>query len=855
MEIPASVSLEGLEKKWQEVWEAAGVYRFDSSAPKEAVYSIDTPPPTVSGSLHIGHIFSYTHADIVARYHRMQGCEVFFPLGWDDNGVPTERRVQNYFGVRCDPSLSYQEDLALPEAGKIQIPVSRRNFIELCDQLTALDEAAFEELWRKVGLSVDWSRTYTTVGSRARKVSQAAFLRLAAAGHIYQSDSPTLWDVDFQTAVSQAELEDREIEGRYHRIRFQLEQGGEVVIESSRPELLPACVALVCHPADQRYREVVGTLAITPLFSVPVPVIAHPLADPEKGTGIAMVCTFGDLTDVIWWREANLPLRLILDRNGRITDDASVVTRVSRTPSDAAESYARLAGKRAAGAREEIAKMLFAAGALVGEARPVVHPVKFYEKGDRPLEVVASRQWFIRLLTLKERLIARGRELDWLPPHMRVRYEDWVTGLNSDWNISRQRYFGIPVPVWYPVDGSGSVRYEQPIFASEADLPVDPLAEAPPGYNEVQRDQPGGFAADRDVMDTWATSSLTPQLAGGWLEDDNLFAKVFPMDLRPQGQDIIRTWLFYTVVRSELGFSALPWRSAMISGFVLDPDRKKMSKSRGNVVTPMPLLERFGADALRYWAAGGRSGVDSATDEGRMKVGRRLAIKIGNATRFVLTIVASESDGGEPSLVPLDLAMLAELDASMEEATAALQAHDYTRALETVEGFFWRFCDDYLELVKMRAYGNQDGLAGATPQGTASARAALAIGIEVLLRALAPFLPFITEEAWSWWMPGSVHRAAWPQAGEAARRYLEATGSAETSPGQHFQVASELLATIRKAKSEAKLSMKAPLSELLVAGDVALLRIASEVLNDLAAAGVVESFRLDEGERAVVATL
>ncbi len=854
MGIPASVSLEGLEKKWQEIWEGAGVYRFDASAPREAVYSIDTPPPTVSGSLHIGHVFSYTHADIVARYHRMQGREVFFPLGWDDNGVPTERRVQNYFGIRCDPSLPYEEDLELPEGGKSQVPVSRRNFIELCDRLTALDEAAFEELWRKMGLSVDWSRTYTTVGSRARMVSQAAFLRLAAAGHIYQSDSPTLWDVDFQTAVSQAELEDRDVEGRYHRIRFRLEQGGEAIIESSRPELLPACVALVCHPDDRRYRGIIGTRAITPLFSVPIPVIAHPLADPEKGTGLAMVCTFGDLTDVIWWREANLPLRVVLDRNGRIASDPSPVAQASLTPASASENYARLAGKRAAAAREEVARMLLEAGDLVGDPRPIVHPVKFYEKGDHPLEVVASRQWFVRLLPFKEQLIARGREINWLPPHMRVRYEDWVLGLNSDWNISRQRYFGIPIPAWYPVDGSGAVRYDQPIFPREADLPTDPLAEAPPGYTEGQRGQPGGFAADPDVMDTWATSSLTPQLAGGWLLDDDLFAKVFPMDLRPQGQDIIRTWLFYTVVRSDLGFSALPWRSAMISGFVLDPDRKKMSKSKGNVVTPMPLVERFGADALRYWAAGGRSGVDSATDEGRMKVGRRLAIKIGNATRFVLTILAGESPGAQPSLVPLDLAMLAELDTSMAEATAALQSHDYARALEVIEAFFWRFCDDYLELVKMRAYGNQEDLAGSTPEGTASARAALGIGIGILLRALAPFLPFITEEAWSWWMPGSVHRTAWPQPGEAGRRYLEAVGTA-APPGEHFQVAGELLAAVRKAKSEAKLSMKAPLSELRVAGDAALLRIASEVLGDIAAAGVVGSFRLDEGERAVEATL
>ncbi len=813
--VPDKPVLDGLEAVWSVRWEADQVYRFDRSRPA-AVYSIDTPPPTVSGSLHVGHIFSYTHTDIAARYHRMLGKSVFYPIGWDDNGLPTERRVQNVFGVRCDPSVPYDPAFVPPERpGKAEVPVSRRNFIELCEQLTAMDERAFEDMWRRVGLSVDWSLLYTTISDDARRVSQRAFLRNLARGEAYRAEAPTLWDVTFQTAVAQAELEDRDYAGTFHRISFH-GPGGPVFIETTRPELIPACVALVAHPGDARYQGLFGSTVRTPVFGVEVPVVAHHLAEPDKGSGIAMVCTFGDLTDVTWWRELGLPTRAAIGRNGRLLS----------SPPDGvpAGPYAELAGKTAFSARARMVELLRDSGDLAGEPRPVTRPVKFYERGDKPLEIVTSGQWYLRNggrdAAIRSELVDRGRELTWHPPHMQVRYENWVAGLAGDWLISRQRFFGVPVPVWYPLDASGEPVYSAPIVPPEDMLPVDPAADPAPGYAESQRGVPGGFIGDPDVMDTWATSSLTPQIAGRWGTDDELFAKVFPMALRPQSHEIIRTWLFATVVRSHQEFGSLPWSEAAISGWILDPDRKKMSKSKGNVVTPVDLLDQYGSDAVRYWAASGRYGVDTAFDAGQLKIGRRLAIKILNAAKFVLSF---DGRGSEIS-APLDLSMLAALDDAVREATSALNAYDHTRALDVIERFFWMFCDDYLELVKARAYG--------TGPGAASARGTLRYALSVLLRLFAPFMPFVTEEVWSWWQQGSVHRTRWP----AAR--TEAPADAAV-----FLTAAAVLGEIRKAKTAAKVSIKAEAARVVVrASDTGRVRACAD---DLRAAGNIADLAIE----------
>ncbi|MGW2144787.1 valine--tRNA ligase [Nonomuraea bangladeshensis] len=822
--MPEKPSLDGLEQVWVARWEADGTYRFDRSKPREQVYSIDTPPPTVSGSLHVGHVFSFTHTDIMARYQRMTGKEVFYPIGWDDNGLPTERRVQHVYGVRCDPSLPYDPEFVPPEKpGKREIPISRRNFVELCHELTAVDERAFEEVWRRVGLSVDWSLLYTTISDEARAVSQRAFLRNLRRGEAYLAEAPTLWDVTFRTAVAQAELEDREHPGAFHRVSFYGEQG-PVWIETTRPELIPACVALVAHPDDERYRALVGTTVLTPLFGVEVPVLAHHLAEPDKGSGIAMICTFGDITDVTWWRELRLPTRPIIGWDGRLLPE----------PPEGvdAEPYKELAGKTVHSARERIVELLRASGDLDGEPRPVSRTVKFYERGDKPLEIVTTRQWYIRNggrdEELRERLLRRGGELRWHPPHMKVRYDNWVEGLTGDWLISRQRFFGVPFPVWYPLDEAGQPVHDAPILPAEDTLPVDPSSDVPPGYTEEQRGVPGGFMADPDVMDTWATSSLTPQIAGRWERDDDLFRRVYPADLRPQSHEIIRTWLFSTVARSHLESDRLPWSDVAISGWILDPDRKKMSKSKGNVVTPLDLLEQHGSDAVRYWAAGGRYGVDFAFEPGQLKIGRRLAIKILNASRFVLGLAG---DGGGEVSEPLDRSMLAALAGVVREATEAFDAYEHSRALETVERFFWAFCDDYLELVKARAY--EEGGPGA-----ASAHAALRQALDVLLRLFAPFLPFVTEEVWSWWREGSVHRAPWPvpEPGDGNPAVLA--------------VASEVLGRVRKAKSEAKLSMRAEVARLTVTGPEA--ELVRQAQDDLCAAGNVEEFVLGSGEELAV---
>ena len=829
--VPDKPALEGLEDKWRARWEADGTYAFDRTKTRDQIYSVDTPPPTISGHLHPGSMWSYTHTDFMVRFKRMTGWEVFYPMGWDDNGLNIERRTQINYGVLCDPSLPYVENFEPPEKPpKDPVHVSRPNFVELCSRLTEELEVEFERVWRTVGLSVDWNYLYRTIGKDVRGISQRAFLELVARGDAFRVEAPTLWDVDFQTSLAQADLEDRELAGAYHKITF-----SDIEIETTRPELIPACVALVAHPDDDRYKARFGTTVHSPLFNVEVPILAHELAQPDKGSGIAMICTFGDQTDVTWWRELNLPVRPIMGRNGRLLpvewDDPEVQAR-----------YDELAGKNAKQAQKRIVEMLRESGDLIGEPRPITHAVKFWENGRSPLEIITTRQWFIKFPP-KEKLLERANQLAFHPEFMRVRLQNWIEGLQGDWNITRQRFFGVPFPVWYPVGDDGEVDWHSPTPASPDALPVDPSTDAPEGYTEDQRGKPGGFVGDPDVMDTWATSSVSPEFVSGWNRDPDLFARVFPMDLRPQGQDIIRTWLFYTLVRGEMQFGGLPFTHANISGFVTDPDRKKLSKSADNAQdSPLGLIQKHGADAVRYWASGAKPGRDATIDPNEFKIGRRLAMKVLNASKFALTF--GDVDEDAPVTEPVDRALLARLRDAITEATKSFEDYDYTQATAAAETFFWSFCDDYLELVKTRAYGQEDGI---TAEATASARRTLRIALDVQLRLLAPVLAFVTEEVWSWFRTGSIHRAPWPQVSE-----LDTLAADDDAT---LRAAANVLGQIRRTKTEAKVGMRAAVARVDVHDSDEVITSLHAVADDLRRAGSVESLNFTPGEPLVAVEL
>ena len=847
--VPDRVGLEGLEEKFSARWEENRVYAFDPNTTRDQVYSIDTPPPTASGSLHVGHVFSYTQTDVIARFMRMCGKNVFYPMGWDDNGLPTERRVQNYFGVRTDTSVAYDQNYKPPaQPAKIRRDwdvVSRQNFIELCLAQSRDDEVVYEQLFTQLGLSVDWNLSYRTIDDHSREISQRAFLQNLADGQAYNAEAPTMWDVTFQTAVAQAELEDKEVPGAYYRYPFFAEDGSKVFIETTRPELLAACSALVAHPDDERYQHLFGKTVTSPLFDVAVEVYPHELAQPDKGAGIAMVCTFGDQNDITWWRELQLPTRTLIGRDGRFARE----TPEWITSERGIENYAQLAGKTVFSAEKAVIEMLEAAELLDGEPKKIMHAVNFFEKGDKPLEIVTSRQWYLRNggreAELRNKLIERGNELEWHPGFMQSRYSNWVENLSGDWLVSRQRVFGVAIPLWYRLDEEGQPDYENPIVPSDEQLPVDPLEDVPAGFTADQRDKPGGFTGDPDVLDTWASSSLTPQIIGQWSKDDEYFNNVFPFDLRPQGHDIIRTWLFSTVVRADQLQDTVPWKHTALSGWVLDPQRQKMSKSKGNVVVPTDILDEFGADAVRYWAASARLGADTAYEVNQMKIGRRLAIKLLNASKFALNLgatqdkIVSSADDAAVITHPLDQSLLAQLHEAIVQATRAFEKYDYARTLNLIETFFWHFTDDYIELIKNRAYGSR----GEAQQ--ASVVATLATALDALLRLLAPFQPFATDEVWSWWRSGSVHETAWP--GLESQLAGIAT-AAHTGDVEVLSTVTRAISRIRKAKSDAKVKQRTEVVAATITATEDRIIELKAGLDDLRAAGNVTDLQLTVGD-------
>ncbi len=850
MELPKKYNPREIEDRWIAYWKAQRTYAWDPARGRDETFVVDTPPPTVSGSLHVGHIFSFSHQDFIVRYQRMRGKNIFFPIGWDDNGLPTERRVQNLYNVKCEPHVHFDPNMKLERGRKGDPqPIGRSNFIALCETVTKDDEEAFRRLWTRLGLSYDWEQEYATIDTHCRRTSQYSFLEMARQGEIYQAETPVMWDIDFQTAIAQAEIVDKELSSAFHFLRFGVENGDRdhIVIATTRPELLGACVAVLAHPDDERYKPLFGKRAVTPLFHVPVPIMPDTQANPEKGTGIVMVCTFGDQTDVEWWHTYKLPLRQILGRDGRLMPVTFGAEGWDSLKPDAANAvYGELVGAHTKKAQKRTIEIAEEMGSVLDRpSEPLTHAVKFFEKGDRPLELIPTRQWYARILDKKVELTAQGRKIQWHPEFMGLRYERWVEGLNQDWCLSRQRYFGVPIPVWYPIDADGSIVYDKPMLPDPARLPIDPLDDAPDGYVESQRDKPNGFTGDPDVLDTWATSSLTPQIASRWVEDKERHAKLFPMDIRPQSHEIIRTWAFYTIVKAYMHEREVPWRNVVISGWILDPDRKKMSKSQGNVVTPEPLLDEFGADSVRYWAARARLGVDTAYDEQVFKVGKRLSTKLFNASKFAVgqfsAIDASLLEPGK-IVTETDRAFIAELRPLIQRATEAFDTFDYAQALMLTEEFFWgTFCDNYLEIVKPRTY--DEGL----PEGRLSGASALRLLHRAMVRMLAPYLPYLAEEVWHWCysndvgMHESVHRSPWPTLEEFAEI------AAPKNPNT-YAATSAVLDAVRKAKAEASLSMKAPVEQVIVTGEKSALDAVNATSEDIARMLQIANIVLQEGK-------
>ncbi|RAP26476.1 valine--tRNA ligase [Candidatus Marinamargulisbacteria bacterium SCGC AG-343-D04] len=852
MELPKKYKHLDAEEKWRSFWEEHATYAWDSDASRDNTFSVDTPPPTVSGSLHIGHVFSYTHTDAIVRYQRMKGKSIFYPMGWDDNGLPTERRVQNVFGIRCQPDLPYDSNFELNPNHKLKnkdfVPVSRQNFIEACEQLTAEDEKAFETLWKKLGLSVDWNLSYETINDHCRMISQRSFLDCVEQDRVYQLDAPGMWDVDFQTAVAQAEIEDRNKTGAYHHIRFAVEGKDDIVIATTRPELLAACIAVVAHPDDERYQDYFGKTATTPLFHANVPILPAEHADPEKGTGILMICTFGDNDDVMWWKQSKLPLKQIIGRNGCLMPVTfGQAPFESESPEEAQAHYDSLVGFRATKARKLCVEALQAPEssvcksqtALVGEPEVMEHPVKYYEKGDSPIELIPTRQWFIDILSIKKELLAQGEAIDWHPSFMKTRYQNWVEGLNQDWCMSRQRFFGVPFPVWYKLDENADPLYDTPIFAEAKHCPCDPLTQCPPGYSEDQRNQPHGFIGDPDVMDTWATSSLTPQLMSHWGLNDDRHQSVFPMDIRPQSHEIIRTWAFYTIVKAYIHEKKIPWNNVVISGWVLDPDRKKMSKSKGNVVTPEHLLDQYSSDAIRYWACKARLGADTAFEESMFAIGQKCITKLFNASKFVCMQISEYDDLTTADIIePVDQDLMETYRKLMTRVEDCYESFDYAAALEATETAFWMFCDHYLELVKTRAYKEED------VSKRRSALASLRYSLSLFCRLFAPVFPYITEEIWSWIFSqssASIHKASWPTHSE-----LDAVPVAD-SPAI-LENAITVLSDIRAAKTQAQKNMKFPVSQLTIECSESVSESLKKVQSDLERAGSIEEFVIKTSE-------
>lgn len=762
MTLPKRYNVGDSEEHWQEFWQNNSIFKFNPDSGKP-IYSIDTPPPTVSGMTHMGHVFSYVQAEVMARYHRMLGKEVFYPFCFDDNGLPSERFTEKQKNVRAQD-------------------MPRSEFVKLCLEVTKEAEVVFRDLWTRFGFSCDWDLLYTTIDPWVQRISQRSFLDLQKKGFIYRKESPVLWCPECQTAVAQAETEDKEFSSVFHDIRFPLaDDFGFIPIATTRPELLPACVAVFVNPADKDRNALIGKKARIPIFGHEVDILGDEKVDMEKGSGIVMCCTFGDTTDIEWWKSYSLDLRIVLDERGHMNGTAGF-----------------LEGMYWKKARKVLLKKLDEEGFLT-DSKDISHAVNVHERCGTPLEYLVNKQWFIRILDKKDELLEKGNEINWFPKHFKVRFDHWVTNLKWDWCISRQRFYGVPFPVWFCND------CDTPFFADEKDLPVDPLETAP----KLPCGNCGGnhFRPESDVLDTWATSSLTPRINAKWGEIDE--RDILPMSLRPQAHDIIRTWAFYTITKDLLHSNDVPWTDVMISGHALNPTRQKMSKSKGNVAgDPLAALKEFSADELRYWACSSKLGTDVVFSQDILGDGRRLVNKLFNASKFAASRLEGYSGSLSTELLPFDKWILAKLSRTVKKATDGMQIYEYSTCIREAETFFWKqLCDNYLEIAKGRLYGEDDNLKQA-------AQHTLYRALYGSLRLFAPILVHITEELYqaifkSFEGYESIHITPWPE-------------SDFTCPvsEKYGDMALLIIEEARKYKSENDLSMATRLDRIAVTAPV-----------------------------------
>ena len=756
------------EKYWLNFWEKENIYHYSSLSPKR-VYSIDTPPPTVSGPMHVGHAFSYTNLDVVARFHRMKGENVLFPFGIDDDGLATEKMVEKRNGVKITN-------------------MERDDFIKLCQTTIRNFAPSFIQDWKNIGLSADFNLSYSTISSEVQRISQLFFIDLYKKRRVYRKKAPVIWCPNCQTAIAQAELEDREIETTFNYIKFNLKKGGYISIATTRPELLSSCVAVFVSPSDNRYKGLIGQKLIVPIFGYEVQISSDPKVDPQKGTGVVMVCTFGDTTDMAWYLSHNLPLKISISKEGRMTDLAG--------------PYKGMGVKEA---RKKIISDLKEKGYLIKQEN-IKHTVNVHERCGTEVEIIPSTQWFIKYLDLKEDFWKMAQKIKWFPDYMKIRLKNWIEGLQWDWCISRQRYFGIPFPVWYS-QSTGEV-----ILADVSQLPVDPLHSFPKNYNGPKED----IRPEKDVMDTWVTSALTPVIIFSLLQKNKLelsdigkIGKFLPLSLRPQAHDIINFWLFYTLARSKLHFNKIPWKNIMISGFVLDSRGKKMSKSKGNIVNPRTVLEKYGADALRYWATGANLGEDIRYNEEEVKKGLRLTNKLWNAFNFCRMHLENYEPEGEISqddLNKVDVWLISKFQGLLRNYFAFMDSYDYFKARKMVDNFFWDdFCGNYLEIVKYRLYSLSP-----SDKNYQSAQFTLYYIFLGLIKLYAPYIPFICEEIYQ-----DYFRAREKVKSIHLTRFEELNSNLDNKKVEsEFEKVIAIIAFIRKFKSENKYSMKKEISEI-----------------------------------------